>query len=808
MTAPAGPPDDQGFCLPALATAIVDGTGTIVGWSAEAARLLARSAEDVTGRPAGELLADGARWKPGEKGPLPPPGPGRTVLRTADGEGVEVAFWAAVMGGTAGAMLVHFVPVDVAVEWGQGIGLLRALLGQHEIGISLRRPDLTLERTNITSGMFGAPALKPGDRFDDVVWSRDAAEAESILGQVVETGVPAISRQHQWRSLRTPPQEHTVSVSAFRMEDARGEPSGVAVIVEDVTEQERIRRQRELLHSAATRIGFSLDVRRTAQALADVVHEIADVVTVALAPSVLAGRELVPTVRASTPLVTAAVSAARELPEEFLSVGRQQPRIPDSVQLREVLQGRSVVLSKEEAVRSLREDEDLIAQLIPPDGGSLVVAPLFARGLMLGTVAAWQTADSPAFEDDEVQLLGEICSRAALGIDNARRYAHEHQAAVGLQERLLPRPVTDVTAAHTVGAYAPAGGGAGVGGDWFDVIELPSLRVAFVVGDVVGHGIQAAAGMGRLRTSVQNFAILELEPAELLGHMEDLVQRLAAERPTPGSETIGATCLFAVYDPTTRQCTFANAGQPPPVLVRPDGSTAPVDVPPGPPLGVGGVPYESTTVTLEPDTLLALFTDGLLALAPYADGDGDGQRSVERRLAELYREGRSLEAMGDDLLAGAVRSEPRDDIAVLLARVNAVDPGSVAVWEFPAEAGSVAEARTAVIGQLEAWDLTHLVFTTELVVSELVTNAVRYAWAPIRVRLLRDQVLICEVSDPSNTQPRLMRAGGTDEGGRGLFIVAQCTTRWGCRYGSRGKTIWTEQPLQAGESPLISLPDF
>ncbi|GHJ35544.1 SpoIIE family protein phosphatase [Streptomyces sp. TS71-3] len=807
MNAPAGRPDDQGFCLPALATVLVDGTGTVVGCSREAARLLGRPPGEVTGRPVSELLADGARWGPDDGAPVPRPGHGRAALRHADGTGVDVAFRVAATEGTAGAQVITFVPAETAVEWGRGVALLRALLGQHQIGVFLRRPDLTLGRSNITSGMFGVPDMRPGDRVADVGWVRDVAEVEATLRNVLTTGVPKISRQHRWRSGETPPRDRTVSVSSFRMEDARGEPSGVVVIVEDVTEQERIRQQRELLHSAATRIGFSLDVRRTAQALADVVNEIADMASVDITRPVLAGDELAsPFPGEDAPLVRAAIATHGPWPEAMLGVGETFPALPDTPQVRDIFRDRPVLLSRQEIIGNLLGDEELVRLLVPEDAQQVLVSPLFARGLMLGAVTAWRTADSPAFGDKESRLLGEIASRAALGIDNARRYAYEHRAAVGLQERLLPRAVTDVTAAHTVGAYAPAGGGTGVGGDWFDVIELPSLRVAFVVGDVVGHGLPAAAGMGRLRTSVQNFAILELDPAEVLGHMEDLVQRLAAETPTNRSDTSGATCLYAVYDPTTRQCTFASAGQPAPLFVRPDGTTEQLDVPPGPPLGVGGMPYESTTLTLEPGGILALFTDGLLELDPYANGDG--QRSVERRLAELYREGRSLEAMGDDLLAGAVRSEPRDDIAVLLARVNAVDPGSVAVWEFPAEAGSVAEARTAVIGQLEAWDLTHLVFTTELVVSELVTNAVRYAWAPIRVRLLRDQVLICEVSDPSNTQPRLIRAEATDEGGRGLFIVAQCTTRWGARYTSQGKTIWTEQPLDAAESPLISLPEL
>lgn len=814
MDASVGRPDEQGLGLHALGTIVVERSGRIVAWSKEAARLLARPAEDVLGLPLRELLAVGAQWAPEQSTRLPQPGAGRTQLRGAGGEAVEVIFWAEATGGEAGLWLINFVPAPLGTEWRQGVALLRALLDQHEIGISLRDADLRLERTNITSGMFGAPAMESAGQFDDVVWARDAAEAEAILTEVLRTGVPVISQQHRWQSGQIPPQDRTVSVSAFRLEETPGDPSGVAVIVEDVTEQERIRRQRELLHSAATRIGFSLDVRDAAQALADVVHEVCDLVTVDLTEHVLTGDQLSTVLRGDPPMVRAAVAVRGRWPESLPHVGETFPPLPDSPQVRELLQGRPIVETGQDIVRPLGEDETLIRRLVPEGAHSLVASPLFARGLMLGVVSGWRTAHSPAFDDGEVQLLGEISSRAALGIDNARRYAYEHRTALALQQQLLPRAVTDLTAAHTVGAYSPAGGsgrsagrlgrGAGVGGDWFDVIALPSLRVAFVVGDVVGHGLPAAAGMGRLRTAVQNFASLELEPAEVLAHMEDLVQRMAAETSTNDSDTSGATCMFAVYDPITRQCTFASAGQPAPVFVQPDGSTEQLDIPPGPPLGVGWMAYESTTVTLEPGGILALFTDGLLELEPYAGGAA--VHRVKERLVELWRDDYSLEQIGAELLEAADRTETRDDIAVLLARINAVDSGSVVSWDFPGEAGSVAKARALAARQLEVWGLTELTFTTELVVSELVTNAVRYAWGPIRVRLIRDEVLTCEVSDPSNTQPRLIRAAGTDEGGRGMFIVAQCTTRWGARYVSQGKTIWTEQPLPPGRKPANSTP--
>jgi serine phosphatase RsbU (regulator of sigma subunit)/PAS domain-containing protein/anti-sigma regulatory factor (Ser/Thr protein kinase) len=814
MDASAGAPSDQGFSLPAFATAIVDRAGTITGWSEGAARLLDRPANTTIGRPFTEVLTSG------EEGALlsvgvPSREPRHIRLRQADGADVEAILWTEAMGPEASSWLIHFLRADLAVEWSSGISLLRALLKQDQIGIAVCDTDLKLKSSNIAPGMFGASAVDHGGRLSDLMWGREAPEAESMLREVLRTGIPVISHEYRQGSTHTPPQDCTVSLSAFRLQDARDVSSGLAVVVEDVTEQERIHRQRELLHSAANRIGFSLDVRRTSQALADVVHEVCDLVTVDLTLPVLTGDQLDTIVRGGdSEMVRATAVTQGNWPENMINVGGTLPVLPDSPQLQEVLRGRPIVVTRQEVIRSLREDERLISLLVPEDAHSLVLSPLFARGFMLGTLGGWRTGQSPVFNDEEVQLLGEISSRAALGIDNARRYAYEHRTALALQERLLPRAVTDLTGAHTVGVYSPAGGdmgpersgsGAAVGGDWFDVIALPSLRVAFVVGDVVGHGLPAAAGMGRLRTAVQNFALLEMEPAEVLTHMEDLVQRLAEETSTSHSDTTGATCMFGVYDPTTRQCSFANAGQPAPLFVRPDGSTEQLDVPPGPPLGVGSVPYQSTTVTLQPSGTLALFTDGLLELDPYAGLDG--VHRLSQRLAELCGEEHSLERIGDKLLGITNRPEHRDDIAVLLAEIHSVDPSYVASREFPSQVSSVAEARTFVAHQIEAWDLSELAFTTELIVSELVTNAIRYSWAPIRVRLIRDDVLICEVSDPSNTQPRLVRARSTDEGGRGLFIVAQCTTRWGARYANQGKTIWTEQPLRGDVNPLITFPD-
>lgn len=304
----------------------------------------------------------------------------------------------------------------------------------------------------------------------------------------------------------------------------------------------------------------------------------------------------------------------------------------------------------------------------------------------------------------------------------------------------------------------------------------------------------ASATMGRLRAAIQTLADLELEPDELLTRLADLVQRLAAEAPVGDHDIIGGTCLYAVYDPVTQRCAIASAGHPPPVLVRPDGTAEAVGISPGPPLALSGMPYETTVIDIAPGSVLALYTDGLVERD---DRDtGQGLRRLTEALAASCRPDRSLDETGRALLADLTAQAPRDDATLLLARTRAIPAADTAHWEIPADPAAVSKAREWITRQLAMWGLDDLIFTTEVIVSELVTNAIRYGRPPMDLRLIRHNVLVCEVTDSSATQPRLRRARITDEGGRGLFLVAQLGGRWGCRHGQNGKTIWSEQAIQ------------
>ncbi|MGW2642627.1 SpoIIE family protein phosphatase, partial [Streptomyces sp. NPDC001348] len=327
------------------------------------------------------------------------------------------------------------------------------------------------------------------------------------------------------------------------------------------------------------------------------------------------------------------------------------------------------------------------------------------------------------------------------------------------------------------------------------------------VGDVVGHGMYAAATMGRLRAAVQTLADVDLAPDELLTHLDDLVLRLAAESGTDveptGMETagdIGATCLYAVYDPVSRRCSMALAGHPPPAVVGSDGSADFLDVPVGPPLGLGGLPFESVDVTLPEGSLLALYTDGLIHSRHRDLGEG-----LEALREALAAPADSLDSLCDHVVRKLLPEGPADDAALLLVRPRALDAHRVAVWDVEADASAVARIRADAVRALDAWGLEEAAFVTELLVSELVTNAIRYGEPPIQLRLIHDRVLICEVSDSSSTAPHLRRARVFDEGGRGLLLVAQLTERWGTRQTAAGKTIWCEQTLAAAGGPLLSL---
>ncbi len=775
------------FSFAGIATAVIDEHGDVLRWSQEACDLLGLSAKEVCGRPFLDLFAERRLGADGD-GSLP--AHGRARLRHDSGEPVDVAFRVVDLQ-PSGQSLVLVAAARPADDWEHGANALRALLAQDHIGISVHDQELTVVRSNLTPDGPGACAASPGSRLTDLLSLQDAEADEAALRHVLDTGVPLVGRDLRVR-LPDGPEHRPVSLTAFRMESTDGVPEGVVALFNDALAQQRARFELDLLRQAAIRIGGSLDPRRAAQDLADVlVPAFADLACVELADAVLEGDEPTRiTGGGDLHLCRAAVAAADgHWPADLLQPGEPIPPVVATAELLDLQHGRALVLDPAK-VATFFDDPEEFRRVVPENGWCGMWAPLFARGLVLGTIGVWRTDQTDPFDQEDADLLTEIASRAALSVDNVRRYTREHRSVLALQQRLLPPPTSDTLAAETAGLYLPAGGGADISGDWYDVIPLSSFRVALVVGEVAGHGLYATATMGRLRTAVRTLADLELDPTELLTHLDDLVRQLTGESP---DSPAGATCLYAVYNPVRRCCALASAGHTSPVVIGPDGTSKVIDISPGPPLGMGGMPFESVIIDLEPGSVLALYTDGLVER-----GDGDaaaGLRWLTESLVASCGAGRPLSETGRAVLADLGDAPPRDDIALLLARTRGVPEESTAGWEFEADPAVVATARQAAARQLAEWGLEEAAFTTELIVSELVTNAVRYGGGPVGLRLIRGDVLVCEVSDPSSTQPRLRRARWTDEGGRGLFLVAQLATRWGSRYRRGGKTIWAEQPL-------------
>ncbi|MGV9704353.1 SpoIIE family protein phosphatase [Streptomyces sp. NPDC003483] len=422
--------------------------------------------------------------------------------------------------------------------------------------------------------------------------------------------------------------------------------------------------------------------------------------------------------------------------------------------------------------------------------------PMIASGKAIGMCLV-SFARQRSFSDEERTLLTALSGLVGQSLARARLYDVEHAQAQDLQRGLLPRTLPRLPAACAAARYLPAGRGQQVGGDWYDVLPLSADRVALVIGDVMGHGTPEAATMGQLRTAVRTLADLDIPPAELLSRLNDLVREL--------SDDSYATCLYAVFDPITRVCTLSLAGHPPPVVVHPDGTVHKPDLAADPPLGAAEPPFETHEIVLPEESLLVLYTDGLVESATrFLDQGLARLRQVLAQHAESAftscdedDDVRRLDDLCETVISALLPDHDRtnDDAALLIARVRAISPGDVASWLLPDNPRAAKQAREHVHAQLAAWDLDELAVTTELLASELVGNVIRHAKGPIRLRLLRSRSLTCEVYDGSLSTPRIRHAAHTDEGGRGLQLVAALSKRWGTRYHHEGKCIWTEQDI-------------
>ncbi|MEU0169357.1 SpoIIE family protein phosphatase [Streptomyces iakyrus] len=689
----------------------------------------------------------------------------------------------------------------------------QAIFSQSPFGFLLIDPDLRVRRVNqrFASIFGGAPDDHRGKGVHDYLQRGEADRVAATLRRVLETG-SSITDMHVTGFVPGSDERRHWSVNLYRVHSGSGRPIGIAWLGIDITarraaarEAAAARRNLALLNEAGARIGNSLDLETTARQLLDVVVPgFCDLATVDLYQGLLAGDETPPGLADGSAELRRVAFASAVSDAPFAGTG-----VPVAVGAVHHYPFNSPCA---DALRTARP------QTVPGEDGGLVqstlAVPMVAHDTVVGLVQFARTKGSEPFGDRDRDLAVELAARAAVCIDNARLYRREHERALILQRSLLPPGDPEASGLDIACRYLPGNVNTGrpseVGGDWFDVIELPGHRTALVVGDVMGRGLRAAVAMGELRTAVRTLAQLDLEPAEVLSQLDEIARGLgapggvqqatrAARRPREAdlSEVYLATCVYAVYDSVTRRCTFANAGHLPPVLVEPGEAALMLDVPPGMPLGVGGEPFEEVEVELPEGALLALYTDGLVESRDHPLDEG-----LQAFVSALSDPTQPLEDVCDHVLNTLDTHHGEDDIALLMARVQGLPTDSVGDWTLPREPRSVGRAREYARAQLLAWDMEPLVDTTELLVSELVTNALRYGEGEIRLRLLLDRTLVCEVWDSGLVQPRRRRARDTDEGGRGLQLVGLLSAAWGSRRTPRGKTVWFELPLPGGDTSL------
>nr|WP_240979354.1 SpoIIE family protein phosphatase [Streptomyces sp. HNM0574] len=800
-----------------VGTVMLDDDGRILLWSPTTEEILGWEAGQTMGRPITEFLAPGEdvairhelrhalRWR------------GILHVHHRQGHVVEVEGRASVLTDTESHPFVLADIVETsrirAVE--HDLAALDALFVSSPLGIAFFDTDKRYVRVNeALARLHGGPADSyPGKSVHEVLPPAMAAEVAAVQASVLKTGRPVVDRL-----VRAPDGVGARSVSYSRLADHDGTVLGVSCTVMDMTERrdalrkaESARERLALLDDVGVALADLLDVHAVSQALAAaLVPRFADYAGVMLAAPLAEGGEL-PGADAEpvpgTPLMQAGYAArdAGPVVDELFHVTQEAAYLPGTLFGRVLHTGAPLLTTTWEEITEAADPDDPKLDIARELGiHSLLAVPLRARGIVLGVLIISRAKGRDAFGAEDVGLAMELSDRAGISLDNARLYAREREGALMLQRSLLPQRVPEAPGIEVAYRYLPASSGIEVGGDWFDVIPLAGGRVALVVGDVTGHGLRSAVTMGQMRTAVRTLAALDLPPDELLRRINDLADGLAEGGP---DGTLVATCLYAVYDPSTRRCALSTAGHVPPLLLTRSGDAPDagwraraLDLPTGAPLGVGGVPFETTEIDVEDGSVLVLYTDGLVESRGEDITEGLERLRTLLTRAPARHDGPAprLEGLCDELLADLTSrngAEAADDVALLMARLGGLPEGSAASWTFAAERYAVRHARRVVRAALHEWGLSALEDTAVLLVSELVTNSQRYAHGPIGVRMVRGSSLLVEVSDPLPDPPRERSVTTDDEGGRGIQLVAREARRWGTRHGPMGKTVWFELAL-------------
>lgn len=808
-----------------LAVIVVDRDGLVSHWSTGARRLFGAAKEEAIGRQAVDLLPVSGALPEEDTAPYrayaaydglgpdlessldgglsyPAAGrarltvPGRSEMGVAPPAGwgsdrVDVLWWAyPLVGPGRERMLV------LAADAG-GLRPDDAEEGAESVAFERVGPGFALH-----TDFPGAEEL--ARRLPEILPSMSVDEGARIVAQILELGYPVLEFSQNDRVPVTPDwgvprrAERRARRERAALAAAAGQPlpEDLADEGEDL-EYAAVRERLEFLNEVSGRIGTSLDLSRTIIEVSKaVVPRFTDVAGTYLREQVVAGEGFPEGVPDTTTMWHRVAVEHTDEPgpwDDVVPVGEAMPFPAHTPFFQCMTSGEPVLVPRiseqmGHAIASQFEKRD-IRPLIT--GRSMLVVPLKARNVVLGFMILLRHPERVEFNDMDRVTGAELAARAGLVLDNARMYTYQESVAETLQDSMLPHIPPRMAGCDIATRYLPGTLLGRVGGDWFDSVKLPGARTALVVGDVMGHGLNSAAMMGQLRTAVQTMAALDLPPAQLLRNLDDLAQRLG--------DTYLATCLYAVYDPIASELHLANAGHIPPVLVRAeDGGSELLDLPTGAPIGVGGVPFEAVRVRLEPGDRLVMCTDGLVevrgedigvglatlcesAAHPAASMD-DACDTIIRALAATFSE--------------AGRGGRKDDVALLMARLNGIEPDDVAEWRLPLDPVEVGRARAVVREQLHDWGLAKLAYTAELLVSELVTNAVRHSRSrPVDLRLVRGDTLLCEVDDDDHDLPTLLNAGPGDESGRGLRVVSTLAREWGTSRTKAGKTVWFELTL-------------
>ncbi|MEV5933054.1 SpoIIE family protein phosphatase [Streptomyces sp. NPDC052079] len=790
-----------------LAVVVVGRDGLVSHWSTGARRLFALTKEEALGRPAADLLpVTGALPEEDEDTPY-----GAYAPYDGLGPGLGVSLGGGLAYPAAGrARLAGPGTARVDVLW-----WAYPLVGPGEERLLVLAADadgLRTQEAGVCERIAPGFALHtdfPGSeelarRLPEILPSMSVDDSARIVAQVLELGYPILEFSQNNRVPVTPDWgvPRRVERRDRRERAARALAAGETLPEELRDESEdleyaAVRERLEFLNEVSSRIGTSLDLARTIVEVSKaVVPRFTDVAGTYLREQVVAGEGFDEGVPDTTTMWHRVALEHTDEPgrwDDVVPVGEAMPFPAHTPFFQCMTTGEPVLvphISEEmgHAIASQFDKRD-IRPLIT--GRSMLVVPLKARQVVLGFMILLRHPERRLFDDMDRVTGAELAARAGLVLDNARMYTYQENVAETLQDSMLPHIPPRMAGCDIATRYLPGTLLGRVGGDWFDSVKLPGARTAFVVGDVMGHGLNSAAMMGQLRTAVQTMAALDLPPAQLLRNLDDLAQRLG--------DGYLATCLYAVYDPIASELRLANAGHIPPVLVRAaDGRSELLDLPTGAPIGVGGVPFEAVRVRVEPGDRLVMCTDGLVevrgedigvglatlcesAAHPAASMD-DACDTIIRALAATFSE--------------AGRGGRKDDVALLMARLSGIEPDDVAEWRFTPQPSEVGRARAAVREQLHDWRLPKLADSAELMVSELVTNAVRHSHArPVALRLVRGDTLLCEVEDDDHELPTLLNARPTDETGRGLRVVSTLAREWGTSRTTSGKTVWFELTL-------------